>query len=120
MSLNSAASLEGIRSEMTPAVSSHQAAASLRFGAPPLLQPSSYASWRPRMEAYLMRQGLEEAYKDELASWTELHAKVREWDLASKARAISSALGRLSTASASSGPSSAPKKNRSRRREREA
>jgi len=57
-----------------------------------------------------MRQGLEEAYKDELAEWTELHAKVREWDLASKARAISSALGRWSTTSASSGPSSAPKK----------
>lgn len=101
MSLNSAASLEGSRSEMTPA---HHAAASLRFGAPPLLQPSSYPSWRPRMEAYLMRQGLEEAYKDELESWTELHAAVRQWDLASKARAISSALGRVA-ASASSGSS---------------
>ena len=98
---------------MTSATSPHHhAAVQLRVGrdmaAVPLLQPSSYASWRPRMEAYLMRMGLEEAYKDELASWTELHAKVREWDLASKARAISSALGRSSTASASSGPS--PKK----------
>ena len=58
-----------------------------------------------------MRMGLEEAYKDELVSWTELHAKVREWDLASKTRAISSALGRPnpSAASASSGPSASMK-----------
>jgi hypothetical protein len=104
MSSNSATNNEGIRSEMTTATTHH--AALLRgVAAVPLLQASSYPSWRPRMEAYLMRMGLEEAYKDELESWTELHAKVREWDLASKTRAISSALGR-DPASASSGPSS--------------
>lgn len=80
MSSNSATNNEGIRSEMTTATTHH--AALLRgVAAVPLLQPSSYPSWRPRMEAYLMRMGLEEAYKDELESWTELHAKMREWIL---------------------------------------
>ena len=61
----------------------------------PMLMLGGYASWRPRMEAFLLRAGLEDAYKDELSSWTELHAKVREWDKESKTRAINVALGRV-------------------------
>jgi hypothetical protein len=62
----------------------------------PALRTGEYAAWRPRMEAYLMRHGLEETYTDELPDWVALHAQVRAWDIEKKRRAIAIALGRAS------------------------
>jgi len=71
----------------------------------PMLR-DDYAEWKPRMEAILMRFGLEETFTDALPDWAALRAQVRAWDVEKKKNAIAAALGRAPTKAAAKSSSS--------------
>jgi hypothetical protein len=87
----------------TDLLAATHSAATSAFGAAPRLTIGQYATWRPRMEAHLMRNGLEETYSDEIPQWSALHARVREWDTERKRDAIAAALAPRSTSASSGG-----------------
>ena len=59
----------------------------------PRLLPGEYAAWRPRIEVFFMRIGVQSAVLKETPKWKELCALVKQWDDERDEQLINMALG---------------------------
>jgi hypothetical protein len=71
----------------------------------PRLLPGEYASWRPRIEVYFMRIGVQSAVLKETPKWKELCALVKQWDEERDELLINMALGITNSVSTSTATS---------------